>query len=110
MSLKLIFWKSIVLEIGVFVGFSCMVWSHAIGPDGFVTGLESSEEFSKMAEDAFKDQGYGKIAVITGDAAKTCVSSPSSPRQPLQQVTHMTQQPPRDQSRRTIRPGLHRRQ
>lgn len=35
----------IVLEIGVYIGFSTMGWSEAVGSSGYVTGLELSPEY-----------------------------------------------------------------
>lgn len=40
-----------VLEIGVYVGLSSLMWSQAVGPDGKFTGLEFDISFSKMAEE-----------------------------------------------------------
>ncbi|KAI2470900.1 S-adenosyl-L-methionine-dependent methyltransferase [Annulohypoxylon bovei var. microspora] len=60
-----------VLEIGVYVGYSAMIWSHAIGPQGKVTGLEYDEEYSALALQAAKENGYSNIEVHTGDAAET---------------------------------------
>ncbi|KAI1467865.1 S-adenosyl-L-methionine-dependent methyltransferase [Daldinia caldariorum] len=60
-----------VLEIGVYVGYSAMIWSHAIGPQGKVTGLEYSEEYAKLAQEAWKKQGYENIDVHVGPAAET---------------------------------------
>ncbi|KAI0099529.1 S-adenosyl-L-methionine-dependent methyltransferase [Daldinia grandis] len=60
-----------VLEIGVYVGYSAMIWSHAVGPQGKVTGLEYNEEYAKLAQEAWKDQGYENIDVHVGPAAQT---------------------------------------
>ncbi|KAI1207259.1 S-adenosyl-L-methionine-dependent methyltransferase [Annulohypoxylon truncatum] len=60
-----------VLEIGVYVGFSAMIWSHAVGPQGKVTGLEYDEEYSELARQAAKENGYDNIEIHTGDAAET---------------------------------------
>ncbi|KAI1662763.1 S-adenosyl-L-methionine-dependent methyltransferase [Daldinia decipiens] len=60
-----------VLEIGVYVGFSAMIWSHAVGPQGKVTGLEYDEEYAKLAQEAWKEQGYENIDVHVGPAAET---------------------------------------
>ncbi|SPN97307.1 related to caffeoyl-coa o-methyltransferase [Cephalotrichum gorgonifer] len=69
-----------VLEIGVFVGYSAMVWSHAIGPDGHVTGLEFSPEFAKEAEDAFAANGVKNVEVVVGAASETLPTlKPSEP-------------------------------
>lgn len=63
-----------VLEIGVFVGYSAMVWSHAVGPDGKVTGLEFSPEYAKKAEEAFEANGVKNVEIIVGDALSSYVS------------------------------------
>ncbi|POR39174.1 Putative caffeoyl-CoA O-methyltransferase 2, partial [Tolypocladium paradoxum] len=60
-----------VLEIGVYVGYSAMVWAHATGPDGLVTGLEFSPELAQIARDAFAAQGLDNINIIVGDGAET---------------------------------------
>ncbi|OTB15062.1 hypothetical protein K445DRAFT_318441 [Daldinia sp. EC12] len=60
-----------VLEIGVYIGYSAMIWSHAIGPQGKVTGLEYSEEYAKLAQEAWKKQGYENIDVHVGPASET---------------------------------------
>lgn len=60
-----------VLEIGVYVGYSALVWAHAVGSDGSVTGLESSEEYTKMANEAFERNGVTNVQVIKGDALET---------------------------------------
>ncbi|KAI0843951.1 S-adenosyl-L-methionine-dependent methyltransferase [Daldinia vernicosa] len=60
-----------VLEIGVYVGYSAMIWSHAVGPQGKVTGLEYNEEYAKLAQEAWKDGGFENIDVHVGPAAET---------------------------------------
>ncbi|KND89696.1 putative caffeoyl-CoA O-methyltransferase 2 [Tolypocladium ophioglossoides CBS 100239] len=60
-----------VLEIGVYVGYSAMLWAHATGPDGTVTGLEFSPELAQIARDAFAAQGLDNIEIIVGDGAET---------------------------------------
>ena len=60
-----------VLEIGVFVGYSSMVWSHAVGPEGKVTGLEFSDEYAKTAREAFESKGVKNVEIIVGDALET---------------------------------------
>jgi predicted O-methyltransferase YrrM len=60
-----------VLEIGVYVGYSSLVWSHAVGPQGHVTGLEFSEEYAQMARDVFKRNDVKNVEVIQGDALQT---------------------------------------
>ncbi|WYZ41849.1 hypothetical protein EsH8_V_000744 [Colletotrichum jinshuiense] len=60
-----------ILEIGVYVGYSGMVWSHAVGPDGTVTGLEFSAEYAKRAEEAWAANGIKNASVVVGDALET---------------------------------------
>lgn len=60
-----------VLEIGVYVGYSSLVWAHAVGPQGHVTGLEFSEEYAQMAKDVFQKNGVNNVEVIQGDALQT---------------------------------------
>ncbi|OTB09241.1 hypothetical protein M426DRAFT_135006 [Hypoxylon sp. CI-4A] len=61
-----------VLEIGVYVGYSGMVWSHAVGPNGKVTGLEYEKDYAEEAKKAWKEHGYSNnIEVHVGPAAET---------------------------------------
>ncbi|KAL7957239.1 S-adenosyl-L-methionine-dependent methyltransferase [Trichoderma compactum] len=60
-----------ILEIGSYVGFSALVWAHAVGQDGKVTGLEFSEEYAKIANEAFEKQGLRNVEIIVGDALQT---------------------------------------
>ncbi|KAI2624915.1 S-adenosyl-L-methionine-dependent methyltransferase [Hypoxylon sp. NC1633] len=60
-----------VLEIGVYIGYSAMIWAHAVGPQGKVTGLEYEQKFATDAEKAWKQHGYENIEVHVGDAAET---------------------------------------
>ncbi|CAK7211772.1 hypothetical protein SBRCBS47491_001229 [Sporothrix bragantina] len=60
-----------VLEIGVFRGFSSMVWSHAVGPNGKVTGLEFLPEYAEAARKGFEQVGVTNAEVIVGDAIET---------------------------------------
>ncbi|KAI5857321.1 S-adenosyl-L-methionine-dependent methyltransferase [Durotheca rogersii] len=60
-----------VLEVGVYVGYSSMVWSHAVGPEGTVTGLEFDPEYADQARTAWKEHGYSNIEVHVGPAAET---------------------------------------
>ncbi|KAI1639946.1 O-methyltransferase [Biscogniauxia mediterranea] len=57
-----------VLEIGVYLGYSAMVWSHAVGPDGQVTGLEFNAEYADKARAAFAKHGVENCEIITGPA------------------------------------------
>lgn len=59
------------MEIGVYVGYSAMVWSHAVGPEGRVTGLEFEPDYAKLANDAFAANGIENIDIIIGPAAET---------------------------------------
>ncbi|PKS07560.1 hypothetical protein jhhlp_006164 [Lomentospora prolificans] len=60
-----------VLEIGVYAGYSALVWAHAVGPDGKVTGLEYSPEYAKLSEEGFKKLGVKNIEIVVGDAHET---------------------------------------
>jgi predicted O-methyltransferase YrrM len=62
---------TVVLEIGVYVGYSAMLWAHAIGPDGLVTGLEYSPELAAIAQDGLAKEGVSNVEIIVGDAAET---------------------------------------
>lgn len=62
---------TIVLEIGVYVGYSAMVWSHAVGPDGRVTGLEYEAKYAQLANDAFAANHINNIEIVVGPAAET---------------------------------------
>ncbi|KAM5352456.1 hypothetical protein ACJ41O_005179 [Fusarium nematophilum] len=69
-----------VLEVGVYVGFSALVWAHAVGPDGLVTGLEFDPEYAKLSNQAFAANGVKNVEIIVGPAAKTLPKlSPSEP-------------------------------
>ncbi|RFU78190.1 o-methyltransferase family 3 [Trichoderma arundinaceum] len=63
-----------ILEIGSYVGYSAMVWAHAIGADGKVTGLEFSEEYAKLANAAFEKHGVKNVEIVVGDALQTLSS------------------------------------
>ncbi|UNI20549.1 hypothetical protein JDV02_006627 [Purpureocillium takamizusanense] len=65
-----------VLEIGVYVGYSAMVWSQAVGPDGFVTGLEFDPELAKIATDALAARDINNVNIIVGNAAETLPKLP----------------------------------
>ncbi|KAH8671445.1 O-methyltransferase [Xylariales sp. PMI_506] len=60
-----------VLEIGVYLGFSSMVWSHAVGPDGTVTGLEYDPEYAASAQATFAAAGIKNASVVVGDGLVT---------------------------------------
>jgi predicted O-methyltransferase YrrM len=48
-----------------------MVWAHAVGPDGTVTGLEFSPEFAAQAQKAFDKNDIRNIDLVVGPAAET---------------------------------------
>lgn len=56
-----------------------MVWSHAVGPSGTVTGLEFNADYAKQAEEAWAANGITNASVIVGDALETCVPPPCLP-------------------------------
>jgi predicted O-methyltransferase YrrM len=60
-----------VLEIGVHVGYSGLVWAQAVGKDGKVVGLEVSQEYADLAHAAFDKYGVKNAEVVVGDALKT---------------------------------------
>ncbi|PHH85472.1 hypothetical protein CDD83_371 [Cordyceps sp. RAO-2017] len=60
-----------VLDVGLFVGYSAMVWSHAVGPDGLVTGLEISPDLAREAAAVFAAHAINNIDVVVGDASET---------------------------------------
>lgn len=62
-----------VLEIGVYVGYSALVWAHAVGNDGKVTGLEASREYVNMSRDGFARLGVKNVDIVEGDAVETYV-------------------------------------
>lgn len=55
-----------------------MVWSHGVGKDGKVVGLELSEKFAGIAGKAFKDNGVENVDIKLGDAVESYVQSHSS--------------------------------
>lgn len=50
-----------------------MAWSHGVGKDGQVVGLELSEEYSRIAGKAFKDNGVENVDIKLGDAVESYV-------------------------------------
>lgn len=56
------------LEIGCYLGFSASVLSHAVGPDGIVTGLEFNEEYAQTAKDKLNGLGIKNVEFIVGRA------------------------------------------
>ncbi|KAH6655896.1 O-methyltransferase [Truncatella angustata] len=60
-----------VLEIGVYLGFSSMVWSHAVGLTGKVTGLEFSPDYASRSKAAFRANSLSNITLHVGDGLQT---------------------------------------
>jgi predicted RNA methylase len=48
-----------------------LTWSHAVGPDGKVTGLELDPYFGNLARDSLVANGIDNSEVIIGDALET---------------------------------------
>lgn len=67
--------STLVLEIGAYVGLSMLTWSHAVGPQGHVTGLEFQPSFAEMAQEAFAINNIQNTELIVGDALDTYVST-----------------------------------
>lgn len=55
-----------------------MVWSHGVGKDGEVVGLELSKEYAGLAGKAFKDNGVENVDIKLGDAVES-YAQPLSP-------------------------------
>ncbi|KAK8073584.1 hypothetical protein PG994_004483 [Apiospora phragmitis] len=68
-----------VLEIGVYHGFSSMIWAHAVGAEGHVTGLEFDPEYAAQARAVFAEHGMKNIRVVTGDALVTLAQQVPAP-------------------------------
>ncbi|PNH61244.1 hypothetical protein VD0002_g6533 [Verticillium dahliae] len=69
-----------VLEVGVYVGYSALVWSHAVGPEGHVTGLEFNQAYADQAVAAFAANGVTNVDLGVGDALSTLPAlRPSEP-------------------------------
>ncbi|TAQ86628.1 hypothetical protein B7494_g5040 [Chlorociboria aeruginascens] len=60
-----------ILEIGTFIGFSTLGWSHAVGEAGHVTTLEFSAEYASIAQETFAKNHIKNIDVIVGDAKES---------------------------------------
>lgn len=58
-----------VLEIGCYLGFSASIWSHAVGPNGTVTGLEFDPEYAKIADSKLAGLGIKNVEFKIGAAA-----------------------------------------
>jgi predicted O-methyltransferase YrrM len=56
------------LEIGVYLGFSAMLWSEAVGPTGSVVGLELSDEYVAKANAEIQKRGIKNIKIHEGNA------------------------------------------
>ncbi|KAF5666301.1 caffeoyl-CoA o-methyltransferase [Fusarium denticulatum] len=63
--------QPIVLEIGVYVGFSALVWADAVGPSGLVTGLEFEPEYAELSKRAFAANGVDNVEIIVGPASES---------------------------------------
>lgn len=95
-----------------------MVWSHGVGKDGKVVGLELSEKFAGIAGKAFKDNGVENVDIKLGDAVESYVQSHSSllylpppsdsTHRPEQTDDHL--QPRHLRAIRALRPDLPRRE
>ncbi|KAF4119791.1 O-methyltransferase [Geosmithia morbida] len=106
-----------ILEIGVYVGYSSLVWSHAVGPQGSVTGLEFEQKYADLANKAFADNGVKNVDIKVGDALKTLPDlNPSEPYDiifidaqksgyPEYLETILSQSRPGSSSGRILRPG-----
>ncbi|KAK5994431.1 O-methyltransferase MdmC-like protein [Cladobotryum mycophilum] len=57
-----------VLEVGSFVGFSALVWAHAVGKDGKVTGMEFVPEYAAKARETFQRNDVTNVEILEGDA------------------------------------------
>ncbi|KAB5577628.1 O-methyltransferase family protein [Coniochaeta sp. 2T2.1] len=69
-----------VLEIGCYLGFSASIWSHAVGPDGTVTGLEFDPEYARIADSKLAGLGIKNVKFEIGAAADTLKTiTPSVP-------------------------------
>ncbi|KAF5018184.1 hypothetical protein F66182_9841 [Fusarium sp. NRRL 66182] len=69
-----------VLEIGVYVGFSALVWADAVGPDGLVTGLEYEPEYAELSKKAFAANGINNVEIVVGPASESLPRlNPSEP-------------------------------
>ncbi|KAK1770930.1 S-adenosyl-L-methionine-dependent methyltransferase [Phialemonium atrogriseum] len=68
------------LEIGCYLGFSAAVLSHAVGPDGAVTGLEFSEEYVQTAQTKLAGLGIKNVEFKVGSASDSLESlEPAEP-------------------------------
>ncbi|KAK2051302.1 O-methyltransferase [Colletotrichum caudatum] len=69
-----------VLEVGVYMGFTSLVWADAVGPDGKVVGLELSPEYASQSRKIAADSGVQNVEIVEGDAAELLGKlSPSEP-------------------------------
>lgn len=57
-----------VLEIGVYIGYSSLMWADVVGPEGKVTGLEFNPAYAEKAKAAYAKYGAKNIEVLVGDA------------------------------------------
>ncbi|KAM0552528.1 hypothetical protein ACHAPJ_007856 [Fusarium lateritium] len=105
-----------VLEIGVYVGFSALVWADAVGPNGLVTGLEYESEYAELSKKAFAANSVNNVEIIVGPASESLPKlNPSEPYDLvfidadktgypgyLKQLLELSQP---DSSNRLLRPG-----
>lgn len=47
-----------------------MTWSHAVGKDGKVVGLELSEEYAEIARKAFEKHDVKNVEIKVGDGVE----------------------------------------
>jgi predicted O-methyltransferase YrrM len=60
------------LEVGVFTGYSCLAVLLAMGEEGTATCCDVSDEYVKLAREAWEEAGVGgKVEVRLGDATET---------------------------------------
>jgi predicted O-methyltransferase YrrM len=55
----------------VYLGFSSMMWSFAVGTDGIVTGLEYDPKYVQLAGLAFEEYCVKNCKIVLGGASKT---------------------------------------
>lgn len=68
-----------MLEIGVYLGFTSLVWADAVGPRGKVVGLELSAEYASQARKIATENAVQNVEVVEGDAVKLyagCITPP----------------------------------
>lgn len=50
------------------MGYSSLMWSEVVGPQGKVTGLEFNPDYAEKAKAAYAKYGATNIEVVVGDA------------------------------------------